>query len=73
MITAEQLKINDAVSGYKLIKSYKGDGTLRLHRVGVHSQVEYFTEAGKFSHILRSFTDQNEAEAFINKACGETS
>lgn len=57
-------------SGYKMTKSYKGQGFLKLHRVGVYSQVEYFTADDKFSHILTSFVDQKEAEAYINNACG---
>jgi hypothetical protein len=58
-----------ANSGYKYAKSYKGGGELRLHRVGVHSQVEYFDKDGKFSHIITSFVNQDEAQTFIDNAC----
>lgn len=59
-------------SGYKMAKSYKGNGELRLHRVGIYSQVEYFNAEGKFSHIITRFVDQKEAESYINTACGAT-
>lgn len=64
--TKKQVETFDAVSGYKRSVPYK-NGTLRLHRVGVYSHVEYF-HLDTFGHIVETFLTEEEANKFIDDA-----